>query len=182
ESGPARQECLAPDRRHGAPRGPDGRSMQMTASDLASVLVGMAALFYYLNYRLLRLPSTIGVFSITLVCALLLTALDWLAPAWQIRGHIASFSARIDFGTLFMRGMLGLMLFAGALHVGVQELVANRWTIIALSTIGVVLSTALVGAGSWAVFHFLGIGVPVVLCLTFGAIVSPTDPIAVIGM
>ncbi|HEY5254091.1 MAG TPA: sodium:proton antiporter [Acidobacteriaceae bacterium] len=154
----------------------------MTVFDIASVLVGLAALFYYLNYRLLRLPSTIGVFSITLVCALLLTALDWLAPAWKIRGHVASFTSGIEFETLFMHGMLGLMLFAGALHVGVQELVANRWTIIALSTVGVVLSIALIGAGSWAVFHFLGIGVPVMLCLTFGAVVSPTDPIAVIGM
>ena len=78
--------------------------------------------------------------------------------------------------------MLGLMLFAGALHVGVQELVANRWTIVALSTVGIVLSTALIGLGSWAVFHLLGLGIPLAVCLTFGAIVSPTDPIAVIGM
>lgn len=154
----------------------------MTAFDIASVLIGLAALMGYLNHRLLRLPPTIGVLALTLAGALLLFFFEWLAPSWHVSGRLAAFSGRIDFNVLLMRGMLGLLLFAGALHVGFQELLANRLMIAALATIGVALSTALVGASSWAVFHLLGLGIPLAVCLTFGAIVSPTDPIAVVGM
>jgi monovalent cation:H+ antiporter, CPA1 family len=154
----------------------------MTAFDIASVLVGLAALLGYVNHRLLRLAPTIGVLALTLAGAFLLLILEWLAPSWRLDDRLAAFSGRIDFNELLMRGMLGLLLFAGALHVGFQELLANRLMIAALATIGVALSTALVGASSWTVFHFLGLGVPFAVCLTFGAIVSPTDPIAVIGM
>jgi monovalent cation:H+ antiporter, CPA1 family len=154
----------------------------MTAFDIASILVGLAALLGYVNYRLLRLPATIGVLALTLAGALFLLILEWLAPGWHVGERLAAFSNRLDFNTLLMRGMLGLLLFAGALHVGVQELLANRWTIAALATAGVALSIALVGAASWMVFHLLGLGIPLLVCFTFGAIVSPTDPIAVIGM
>ncbi len=154
----------------------------MTTFDIASVLAGLAALLGYVNHRFLRLPATIGVLALTLAGAVLLLVIEWLAPGWQLGGRLAAFSARIDFNALLMRSMLGLLLFAGALHVGVQELLANRWTIAALATVGVAISTAVVGAAAWAVFHFLGLGIPLAVCFAFGAIVSPTDPVAVIGM
>ncbi|HZP61445.1 MAG TPA: sodium:proton antiporter [Opitutaceae bacterium] len=154
----------------------------MTALDTASVLVGSAALLGYVNHRFLRLPATIGVLGLTLVGALLLLIIEWLAPGWRLGGRLAVFSAGIDFNALLMRGMLGLLLFAGALHVGVQELLANRWTIAALATVGVAISTAAIGAAGWAVFHVLGLGIPLTVCFAFGAIISPTDPVAVIGM
>jgi CPA1 family monovalent cation:H+ antiporter len=154
----------------------------MTAFDITSVLVGLAAVLGYLNYRFLRLPTTIGVLALTLAGAFFLRGLEWLVPGWHAGEHLAAFSGRIDFNALLMRGMLGLLLFAGALHVGVQELRANRWTIAVLATVGVALSTALVGMASWAVFRLLGLTVSPAVCFTFGAIVSPTDPIAVIGM
>jgi len=154
----------------------------MTAFDTASALVGSAALIGYVNHRFLRLPATIGVLALTLAGALCLLVFEWLVPGWHLGERFAAFSGNIDFDALLMRSMLGLLLFAGALHVGVQELLANRWTIAALATLGVAISTALVGFGSWAVFHFLGLGIPLAVCLTFGAVVSPTDPIAVIGM
>jgi CPA1 family monovalent cation:H+ antiporter len=154
----------------------------MTAFDLASILVGLAALLGYLNHRWLRLPATIGVLILTLAGAFGLFLLEWAMPGWHLGGRLSAFTTQLDFNTLLLRGMLGLLLFAGALHVGVQELLANRWTVVVLSTVGVALSTALVGAASWTVFHWLGLGVPWAICGTFGAIISPTDPIAVLGM
>jgi monovalent cation:H+ antiporter, CPA1 family len=154
----------------------------MTAFDIAAVLVGLAAALGYVNHRILRLPTTIGVLALTLAGAFFLLVLNWLFPSWHLGDRLAAFSGQIDLNMLLMRGMLGFLLFAGALHVGIQELLANRWTIAVLATIGVALSTVLVGAASWAVFHLLGLGIPPAICFTFGAIVSPTDPIAVIGM
>jgi monovalent cation:H+ antiporter, CPA1 family len=154
----------------------------MTPFDLAAVLVSLAAAFGYVNYRLLRLPAAIGVMALTLAAAGVVSAVDALVPGLHLRGQIAAGCAGIDFHTLLMRGMLGLLLFAGALHVGVEKLHANSLEVGALATAGVALSTAFVGGAGWLLLRALGLAVPLQLCLVFGALISPTDPIAVMGL
>src|SRR4029079_11325776 len=88
----------------------------------------------------------------------------------------------IDFQTTLMDGMLSFLLFAGALHVDWAEMRRGRWPIVVLSTVGVVLSTAIVGSGFYLLSAALGFGLPLVWCMVFGALISPTDPVAVMGV
>ncbi len=150
--------------------------------DIAAALVTLAAAFGYLNYRLLRLPPTIGVMGLALASALAILATDLLAPGLHLRALLFGWCAGIDFNTLLIRGMLGLLLFAGALHVSLEDLHANRWEIGTLATAGVILSTAIVGGAAYGLFNALGLAVPFPLCLVFGALISPTDPVAVLGL
>jgi CPA1 family monovalent cation:H+ antiporter len=149
----------------------------MTSFELLATITTLAALFSWINLRWVRLPTTIGLMVIAMLSSLALVALhalglfqsDPLVPA--IRGF--------DLRTVLLDGMLGAMLFAGALHVQLDDLLEHRWAIALLATGSVVLSTLIVGGASWAVFRALGLGVPFVHCLLFGALISPTDPIAV---
>lgn len=149
----------------------------MTPFELIAALTSLTALFAYANYRWLRLPSTIGLMSIALVASVGLLGLARadlvdLAP-------LTSFVKAIDFDTTLLNGILGALLFAGALHVDLSQLRAERALITALSTVGVALSTVLVGAGVYGISRLVDTPVPVVWCLVFGALISPTDPIAV---
>lgn len=146
----------------------------------AAVLLTVAALFGYLNERYLRLPTTIGLMLIALVMSLALAVLGrfGLAPIQAVRG----FLAHIDFNAVLMHGMLSFLLFAGALHVNLEDLNRNRWTVGLLATGGVLVSTALIGLGAYGLFGLLGIHLPLIDCLVFGALISPTDPIAVLAV
>ena len=112
----------------------------------------------------------------------MLVAADDIFSQLKLANTVGSFRAQIDFNETLMRGMLSFLLFAGALHVDLEGLLANKWTIGILSTIGVVLSTAIVGVLTWWTFALVGLSVPLLVCLTFGALISPTDPIAVMGL
>ena len=103
-------------------------------------------------------------------------------PQLKLATAAAAFLNEIDFNETLMHGMLSFLLFAGALHVDLQGLLANKWTIGILATIGVLLSTAIVGLLMWWLFRLIGLSVPFLVCLTFGALISPTDPIAVMGL
>lgn len=147
----------------------------------AALLVTLAALFGYLNYRFVRLPNTIGIMIISLVMSLvllLLGKLGWTELIFYTNKVLRS----IDFHEALMKGMLSFLLFAGALHVNLSDLRQQTGIITMLATVGVVISTAMVGGLTWLVLHALNIDLPIIYCLLFGALISPTDPIAVMGI
>ncbi len=148
--------------------------------EIAATLVVVTALFSYLNHRFLRLPTAIGVMLIALLFSLSLIALSHLGL--QTERLAANVLASIDFDETLLQGMLGFLLFAGALHVNLDDLLEQKWVIAPLATVGVVLSTAIVGGLIWFPLQWLGLDVPLIWCLVFGALISPTDPIAVLGI
>ena len=150
--------------------------------DIAAVCLGVTALLAYLNQRFVKLPTTIGVMVIALVLSLAIVALDSLGLDHGLRGYEESFLRSIDFSDVLMQGMLSFLLFAGALHVDLRALKQYRWQVATLALVGTVLSTLLVGTGLWIVLPWLGVGLPLMHCLLFGALISPTDPIAVMGI
>jgi CPA1 family monovalent cation:H+ antiporter len=154
----------------------------VNAFDIAAILVTIAAISGYLNHRFLRLPATSGTLAIALVCSLLVVATDAFIPSWTLRGRVRAFMLGIDFNETLMRGLLSFLLFAGALHLNIEGLRQNKWTIAALSTVGVLISTLVVGMLTWWSFGWLGIPIPFPVALVFGALISPTDPIAVMGL
>jgi len=148
--------------------------------NVVALLITFAAIFAWLNYRYLRLPTTIGLMVIALVFSVGLIVVGRLGIAG---GAVLVETIRtIDFDATLLRGMLGALLFAGALHVDLDDLASRRWTIALLATVGVVTSTVLVGAGSYVLFRSLEVEIPLSYCLLFGALISPTDPVAVLGI
>lgn len=154
----------------------------MSAFDIAAVLIAVAAISGYVNHRLLRLPPTSGTLLVALVSSLIVIALERIVPSIHLQADIQRFLGQIDFNQTLMHGLLCFLLFAGALHVDLGGLLDHRWTIAALSTIGVLLSVAIVGTLTWLVLDLLGLHQPLLVCFTFGALISPTDPVAVMGL
>jgi CPA1 family monovalent cation:H+ antiporter len=154
----------------------------VSAFDIAAVLIAVAAVSGYLNHRLLRLPATSGTLLVALVSSLIVIGLERLVPSIQLEADIQRFLGQIDFNQTMMHGLLCFLLFAGALHVDLGGLLDHRWTIAALSTVGVVLSVAIVGTLTWLVLDMLGLHQRLLVCFTFGALISPTDPVAVMGL
>ena len=152
----------------------------MHASDFVAVLLVLAAAFSYLNHRFLRLPTTVGLTALTLLASLAAVAAGLVFPAVEHRA--ADFVRQIDFNQAVLHGMLGFLLFAGALRIDLGDLARQKGTVALLATAGVVVSTLLVGAMAWGVFALLGVPVRPVYCLLFGALISPTDPIAVLAL
>ncbi|CAN5605139.1 sodium:proton antiporter [soil metagenome] len=150
--------------------------------DIAAICLVVTALLAYLNHRFVRLPTTIGVMAIALVLSLSLVALDSVGFGHRIRTADEAFLRSIDFTDVLMRGMLSLLLFAGALHVKLPQLKAYRWQIGALAVVGTLASTVIVGLAMWVVLPFIGVQLELIYCLLFGALISPTDPVAVIGI
>jgi monovalent cation:H+ antiporter, CPA1 family len=150
--------------------------------DIAAVLVAAAALFGYVNHRLLRLPPTTGTLLVALLSSLAVVLVERFVPGFDLRTAIQQFIGRIDFDQTLMHGLLCFLLFAGALHVDLDGLIRHRAIIAALATVGVLLSVTIVGALVWGLFAVMGLKVSLLACLTFGALISPTDPIAVMGL
>ena len=149
----------------------------MSTFEVLAVLTSLTAMFGYINYRWIKLPSTIGLMGLALVGSVLLLGLG-RAQIVDLT-HVTSFVTAIDFDATLLHGVLGALLFAGALHVDLEKLREERLLILALSTAGVALSTALVGGGVYYLTALLGVNVPLPWCFVFGALISPTDPIAV---
>ena len=137
----------------------------------------MAGAFGAVNYLVLKLPSAIGILIVSLLASMSILLIDLAAPSLGIAAAVRETVTGIDFSTALLEGMLGLLLFAGALHVKLSDL-RKEWRLIFLmATIGVGLSTAVVGLGfSWLT------GMPLMIALVFGALISPTDPVAVMGV
>ena len=155
--------------------------METLSRDFATLL-GLAAVFGYLNHRILHLPRTIGLVLIAMAASLGALAIDALVPGWGVGPGLRAALIEIDFAAALMNGMLGFLLFAGALHVDLALLARRGWPIAAMATGGLLLSTALIGGGIWLVFDLVGLGLPLIYCLLFGALISPTDPVAVLGI
>ncbi|MGE5171043.1 MAG: cation:proton antiporter [Rudaea sp.] len=152
----------------------------MTIAQAAALLVVLTAVFAYLNARLLRLPGTIGIMLIALAASLVLLVANEMGL--PLAGVAQQMLRGIDFNRTLMGAMLGFLLFAGALEVDLQELAQQRWPVAFLAVVGVLLSTFLVGTGTYVVFALLGRPIPWLWCLVFGALISPTDPIAVLAI
>jgi CPA1 family monovalent cation:H+ antiporter len=141
----------------------------------------LTALFSYINYRVLRMPTTIGVMFIALAASLGIVALGWLGMDIG-QANLARILETIDFNQALLHGMLSFLLFAGAMHINLDDLKNQKWAITVLATAGVVASTFIVGGLTWIVLDFLEIPTAFIYCLLFGALISPTDPVAVIGI
>jgi CPA1 family monovalent cation:H+ antiporter len=147
--------------------------------DLIALLISVAALFSWFNHRWLGLPSTLGVMLTGLALSLILAALNRAGFGFH---QVDELLAAVDFDEALLHGMLSFLLFAGALGVDLGDLRQHKWVVATLASVGIVISTALVGFGSWLLFQAFGIELPLVWCLLFGALISPTDPIAVLAV
>jgi CPA1 family monovalent cation:H+ antiporter len=143
-----------------------------------AVLITLTALFSYVNERVLRLPTPVGVMLGALLTSLALVVVG--GPA--LLGWAEAALRSVSFDQLFSQGMLSFLLFAGALHINLGDLARQKWPILTLATLGVVLSTLLTAVFVWAVLRLLGFEFPFAAALLFGALISPTDPIAVLSI
>ncbi len=147
---------------------------------LIAIVLSLSAAFSYVNFRFIGLPTTIGVMIIALVVSLGLILLDSLGVV-DLQTHASKLLSGIDFNKALMDGMLSFLLFAGALHVSAEDLADMKWTIGVLATVGVALSTFIVGTMTYYLLIVLGFDIQYLYCLLFGALISPTDPIAVMS-
>ncbi len=147
---------------------------------ILAILITLAAVFSYLNHRYIGLPVTIGVMLIALVMSLMLNLLGSFGLGLKQQAELLLGS--IDFSKTLLHGMLSFLLFAGALHIDINDLTELKWSIGSLATVGTLVSTFLVGMLTWLVLGGFGIELSYIYCLLFGALISPTDPIAVLGI
>ncbi|MGA8051363.1 MAG: sodium:proton antiporter [Burkholderiales bacterium] len=152
----------------------------MSLFSLVSILISLAAVSSYVNYRYIKLPTTVGVMLVALVSSLALVLAGPYAEGF--REQATALVSRIDFNQVVLHGMLAFLLFAGAIHVNLEELGREWLTISSLAIVGTLASTFIVGGVTWLVLGWLGLGIPFLHALLFGALISPTDPIAVLGI
>ncbi|TRZ94320.1 MAG: sodium:proton antiporter [Rhodocyclaceae bacterium] len=150
--------------------------------DIAAACLVVTALLAYVNHRFVGLPTTIGVMATALGFSLALVLMDAIGIGYGMRQYEETLLRSIAFSDVLMQGMLSFLLFAGALHVDMSELKAYRWQVGVLAVLGTLLSTLVVGYGMWIVLPLVGLKLPLLYCLLFGALISPTDPIAVMGI
>ena len=149
----------------------------MNILQVAALLIVLAGAFGAINYLFLRLPAAIGILIVALAASLMVMGLDLLLPSLGMADEVRALVGQIEFSQALLEGMLGLLLFAGALHVKLADLRAQWRVVFLMATIGVGLSTVIVGVGfSWFT------GMPFLVALVFGALISPTDPVAVLGV
>ena len=152
----------------------------MNLPDIIALLLSLAAVFSYINYRFLRLPSSIGLMLIALLMSLGIILVELLG--FEIRDQAEKLIRGINFDKTLLHGMLSFLLFAGALHVNLNELIQQKLVIVILATVGVITSTLLIGVLTWWLLAWFGLDTSFLYCLIFGALISPTDPIAVLGI
>jgi Na+:H+ antiporter len=152
----------------------------MDIINVFAILIAVTALFSYINLRYVGLPVSIGVMVIALGLSLMVNLLSW--GGLHLEDHVRNFLQQIDFDKTLLQGMLSFLLFAGALHININDLAEQKWSIGALATLGTILSSFLVGTLTWAILSGFSVNLPYVYCLLFGALISPTDPIAVLGI
>jgi CPA1 family monovalent cation:H+ antiporter len=147
---------------------------------IATILIVLSAIFGYINVKFLKLPITIGLMLITIVFTAIVVVLAQFDDTLLVREK--EFISSIDFETVLLDIMLSFLLFAGALHTNFNQLKVQRWPILAFATFGVMVSTFLVGTIMFYVLQVFGLNISFINCLLFGALISPTDPIAVLGI
>ncbi|MBT0606720.1 cation:proton antiporter [Aequorivita echinoideorum] len=147
---------------------------------IATIIITLAAIFGYINVRFLKLPNSIGLMLITILFTFGVFALSYIDPTLlNAEKYIIE---KIDFRTILLDVMLSFLLFAGALHTNFEQLKVQRWPILMFSTLGVLMSTFLVGTVLYFLLQLTPLSVEYIYCLLFGALISPTDPIAVLGI
>lgn len=149
----------------------------MSLLQIAALLIVLAGAFGAINYLFLRLPSSIGILVVALLASFAVIATDAIFPSLTVEEQIRAQVMELEFSEALLEGMLGLLLFAGALHVKLSDLRKSWLVIFLMATIGVGISTVIVGIGfSWLT------GMPLIIAFVFGALISPTDPVAVLGV
>ena len=154
----------------------------MSIFSIAAILVGLSALFGYINHRFLHLPHTIGLVVIALAASLSIIGFDLIQPSVHIAQRVTGVLRQIDFNETLMHGMLSFLLFAGALHADFLAFKARRLTIGVMAVLGTLISTFVVGGGMWFLLGLLDLEIPFIWALVFGALISPTDPVAVLSL
>jgi CPA1 family monovalent cation:H+ antiporter len=152
----------------------------MNISEILTTTIVLTALFAYINHRLLKWPPTIGVMVLSLSSSILLVILGKFHPF--LSDKAIQLAASINFREVLMNFMLSFLLFAGAIHIDARKLKKERWPVLILSTLGIVISTTLVGSVTWWLFQIFHLSIPYIDCLLFGSLISPTDPIAVLAI
>ena len=145
-----------------------------------SVLIVLASIFSYLNIRYLKLPSTIGVMLIAMFVSIALVVVGNIYPKLLV--NFSEIFKDVDFTEVLMGAMLNFLLFAGAIHINLADLREQKTPVIVFSSVSVVISTFAIGSILFYLLPYLAINLPFIYCLLFGALISPTDPIAVLGI
>jgi CPA1 family monovalent cation:H+ antiporter len=153
----------------------------MFAFTTLAILMTLTAIFAYINYKYVKLPTTIGVLVVALVASMILIVLG-ATGVGDLPRQARTLLDSIDFSRALLEGLLSFLLFAGALHVNLDDLSRQGGVIATMATVGVLVSTFLVGWITWLVSGVLGVDLPFLYCLLFGALISPTDPIAVLAL
>ena len=150
----------------------------MSSFDFVAVLLLLAAILGIVNHRYLHLPRTIALMAGSLLLSITVILVDRSVASVELRQRWGELVATTDLPHVFLDGLLAFMLFAGSLHVDMDSLCARKWTVLSLATLGVLMATGLYGFGIWLIF---GGTIPLPWCFTLGALLAPTDPIAVGG-
>ncbi len=153
----------------------------MQLFNIIAILITLAAVFSWVNYRFLHMPTAIGLMTIALIMSLVLIGLGQLGYS-GFEQNIERMLGSIDFNATLLHGMLSFLLFAGALHINFEDLAKQKFVIATLATASVIGATFLIGLGSWYIFAMIGLDIPFMYCLLLGSLISPTDPIAVLGI
>ena len=149
--------------------------------ELSAVLLTLSALLGWINHKYLPMPHTIGLLVMSVAASLILVIIDAAVPERHLFDALTNALLQIDFSTVVMDGMLAFLLFAGSLHVDLGKLRERAAPVAILATFGTVVSTFIVGAGFWLTAKLLGQPLPMAWALVFGALISPTDPVAVLA-
>lgn len=152
----------------------------MNFPEILSLTIVLSALFAYINHRAIKWPPTIGIMVLSLGASVLVAILGKFFPS--LSASVVKLVSAIDFRNVLMDFMLSFLLFAGAIHIDAGKLKKERWPVLILSTLGILISTTLVGFGTYYLFRIFGQPIPLIDCLLFGALISPTDPIAVLAI
>lgn len=153
----------------------------MTLFQAAAVLLSLLSVVAWANARTLKLPPSVATLSAGLLAAVVLyVAQRAIEPFWGFNTVRAQLKG-LDFTETVLGYLLAFLLFASGLQVDLGEFRRRRLAIWSLATVGVLASTALCGVGVWRAARWLGVGLPLAWALVFGALISPTDPVAVLG-
>jgi CPA1 family monovalent cation:H+ antiporter len=151
----------------------------MSSFAFTALLLLLAAVFGLINHRTLKLPSTIGVLVVALIFSVLVLVIDPWIVAYDLAGDARVVLDQANLSHLLLDSVLAFLLFAGSLHVDLAVLRTQKWPILALASVGTLIATALLALGMWGIFGLVGTPVPFTWCVVLGAIVAPTDPVAV---